>query len=88
MREFKHSELRRVDHVLDTLVPVDAHAATSEVREKIRFFESRRAEIVSLPEWPFDFRAFLGAIASSAMIALPPLISSFVAVVTKAAAAH
>lgn len=42
----------------------------------IQFLEAERQRILSLPEWPFDFKDLLGAVASSLT---PALISSALA---------
>jgi hypothetical protein len=71
---FKKNELARIEHKLDQLKLQIDKSLTSKLREDIKFYEDRRVETLSLPEWPFGFRGMLGAVGSSITVVLPTLL--------------
>lgn len=85
MVDYKRTELFTIDQALDTLRSVAAEDLNLEIRQKIEFFENRRAHTMLLPEWPFGFGALLGALASTVMVIVPSLISQVVAAAARAA---
>jgi hypothetical protein len=79
MVEFKRNELRKVERKLDGYSGA-FEDITEKMREDIHFLEAARERILALPEWPFAFTTFLGAIGSSVM---PALLSSVVTAAVK-----
>ena len=55
-----------------------APLVSSMLQRKIGFFEGRRTQIVTLPEWPFGFSGLLAAIGSSIVPLVPSLIGFLV----------
>jgi hypothetical protein len=84
MVAFKKFELAKIESKLDQLKSHSDEKLTSELRDDIKFYEDRRLETLSLPEWPFGFRGMLGAIGSSFTVLLPTLFS----LAAKAAGLH
>ena len=85
MLEFKKRELQLVEDLLDKLRPTSVEDLDSARKEKISFFEARRNELAALPEWPFDYKAFWGALGSSVTAIFPALITTTLTTVAKAA---
>jgi len=85
MSQFKRDQLEKIETILDGLRPTHDQQFTRDIADKIAFFESRRTEIASLPEWPFGYKAIVANVGSSIAVILPTLISSLVPVVARAA---
>jgi hypothetical protein len=73
MVTFKKNELAKIERKLDQLNLQIDQSLTSKLREDIKFYEDRKLETLSLPEWPFGFRGMLGAVGSSITVVLPTL---------------
>lgn len=71
MVDFKRARLLNTEDILRTLRPESAKELNEETRKKIEYYETQKAQIIALPEWPFNFKSFLGAVASSAMVFMP-----------------
>lgn len=71
MVDFKRARLRKTEDILRTLRPESAKELDEETRKKIEYYETQKAQIIALPEWPFNFNSLLGAVASSAMVFMP-----------------
>jgi hypothetical protein len=78
MIEYKRDQLMAIEKILEELKDYEPRLLTAEVLGKIAFFENRRSQIMSLPEWPFAFAALLGSISSASMVILTTLLSSYV----------
>jgi hypothetical protein len=76
MVAFKKTELTRVETRLDQLKSDDEQRISSEQWTYIQFYEDRRKEILSLPEWPFGLKSVLGTVVSSITAGLPTLFSA------------
>lgn len=78
MIEYKHDQLLTIEKILEELKESDARLLNAEVMSKIEFFENRRLQIISLPEWPFAFGTLLGSFGSASMMILTTVVSSYV----------
>ena len=76
MVAFKKSELTRVETRLDRIELDDEQGTSSERQAFIRFYEDRRKEILSLPEWPFGLTGIFGTIGSSITAGLPTVFTA------------
>jgi hypothetical protein len=78
MVEYKRGQLVNVERILEELKGSEPASLNSDLLAKIAFFENRRSQTISLPEWPFAFGAFLGSVGSACVVILTTLASSFV----------
>src|SRR5579864_723624 len=82
MIEYKRAQLADIEadieKVLEELKASEPGQLNSDLLAKIAFFENRRSQVISLPEWPFAFGALLGSISSACVVILTTLASSFV----------
>jgi hypothetical protein len=77
MIEYKRDQLAGIEKVLEELKASEPGLLNSDLLAKIAFFENRRSQAISLPEWPFAFGALLGSVSSACLVVLTTLASSF-----------
>lgn len=78
MIDYKRNQLTDVEGILDKLRTRINDDISFVLQRKIGFFEGRRTQIVTLPEWPFGFSGLLTAIGSSIVPLVPSLIGFLV----------
>lgn len=78
MIEYKKTEILKIDEVLDRLALRISDDSSGQFRESVEFFEKRKEQLITLPEWPFSLTSLIGATASSI---LPMVFNAVVSVV-------
>lgn len=73
MVDYKRGELRRMDALLEKHKLDEIDDLTPERQALIEFLQRQRAEIMTLPEWPFGGKALFGLSASSITAVFPLL---------------
>jgi hypothetical protein len=78
MIDYKKNQLTDIETILDQLKTRINDDISSMLQRQVGFFEGRRAQIMTLPEWPFGFNGLLTAIGSSIVPLVPSLIGFLV----------
>lgn len=71
---WKRAELLKIKQTLNSLAPKNADDLTDTRKQQIEFFEKRFADVIALPEWPFDWKSMLGALISGLASVFPTLL--------------
>jgi hypothetical protein len=78
MIDYKKNQLTDIERILDQLKTRINDEISSMLQRQIAFFEGRRTQIMTLPEWPFGFNGLVAAIGSSIVPLVPSLIGFLV----------
>lgn len=78
MVEYKGQQLLSIEQALDKIRDLDPSFLDKEARDRVTFLEIQRAQIVSLPEWPFAFASFAGTVLSGGMVLITPVVTSYI----------
>lgn len=71
MLDFKREQLAEVRRSLRKLLDTSPQQLTQEEMARIEFLQNLEARTASLPEWPFGWRAMLGAVLTSFAAVFP-----------------